>query len=45
MVAPEPIEDMTARTRTVSDDWKEKADVLEAERVARKAAETSGDRA
>jgi MoaA/NifB/PqqE/SkfB family radical SAM enzyme len=41
MVAPEPIEDMTARTRTVSDDWKAKADQLEAERVARKAAEAA----
>jgi MoaA/NifB/PqqE/SkfB family radical SAM enzyme len=39
MVAPEPVEDMTARTRTVSDDWKAKADMLEAERVARKAEE------
>jgi hypothetical protein len=32
---------MTARTRTVSDDWKAKADQLEAERVARKAAEAA----
>ncbi|MDR2162330.1 MAG: radical SAM protein [Clostridiales Family XIII bacterium] len=41
MVAPEPIEDMTARTRTVAGDWKAKADILEAERVARKAAEAA----
>jgi hypothetical protein len=32
MIAPEPVEDLTARTKTVSDDWKAKADMLEAER-------------
>jgi MoaA/NifB/PqqE/SkfB family radical SAM enzyme len=44
MVAPEPIEEMTARTRTVSDDWKTKADMLEAERVARKAEEAAAQK-
>jgi MoaA/NifB/PqqE/SkfB family radical SAM enzyme len=39
MIAPEPVEDLTARTRTVSDDWKAKADVLETERIAIKGAQ------
>ncbi|MDR0518956.1 MAG: radical SAM protein [Clostridiales Family XIII bacterium] len=39
MIAPEPVEDLTARTRTVSDDWKEKADMLEAERRINKGLE------
>jgi MoaA/NifB/PqqE/SkfB family radical SAM enzyme len=41
MVAPEPVEAMTERTRTVSDDWKAKADMLEAERLARKESESA----
>ncbi|MDR3225188.1 MAG: SPASM domain-containing protein, partial [Clostridiales Family XIII bacterium] len=32
MIAPEPVEDLTARTKVVSDDWKAKADILETER-------------